>query len=107
MKKLKLRMDALRVESFETVAGPGAARGTVRGNEPTAGCTETANPECTQAFACETYGDCTMYGSCEGTCGNSCVDTCQVSCYGTCDETCATCYATACGCVSDGAPVCA
>ena len=31
MSKLKLEIETLRVESFETAAGPGAARGTVRG----------------------------------------------------------------------------
>jgi hypothetical protein len=32
MKKLKLELESLRVQSFETAAGRGAERGTVRGN---------------------------------------------------------------------------
>jgi hypothetical protein len=106
MKKLKLRMDDLRVESFETIAGNGGARGTVPGNEPSVMCSNTctANADCTNDFACETYGDCTLAGSCEGTCGNSCDATCQVSCYGTCDATCNSCFETDCGCYT--LPVC-
>lgn len=106
MKKLRLRMDDLRVESFATLGGPAQPRGTVRGHEPTVMCsgTCTANPDCTDVFACETYGDCTLAGSCEGTCGNSCDVTCQVSCYGTCDATCNSCVETDCGCYT--LPVC-
>ncbi len=107
MTKLKLRMDDLRVESFATLAGKGMPRGTVRANVYSEQCTETANPDCTLAFACETYGDCTLYGSCEGTCGRTCDAGCGVSANGSCDATCETCYETACGCASDGAPVCA
>lgn len=108
MNKLKLRMDDLRVESFETLARGADARGTVRGHEPSVHCSNTctANPDCTLEFMCETYGDCTLAGSCEGTCGRSCDNTCQVSCGGTCDVTCGSCYYTVCGCQSDGAPVC-
>lgn len=106
MNKLKLRADELRVESFPIAAGAGWSRGTVRANEPTVMCsgTCTANPDCTNDFACETYGECTLAGSCQGTCGNSCDVTCQVSCDGTCDVTCHSCFETECGCYT--LPVC-
>lgn len=37
MRKLKLDVNALRVESFEAYAGDGRALGTVRGNMPSPG----------------------------------------------------------------------
>jgi hypothetical protein len=38
MKKLGLRLEELRVETFETAAAERDARGTVRGNQDTASC---------------------------------------------------------------------
>ena len=63
MRKLKLAVETLRVESFDTAARP-AARGTVRGAEDTfhADC-DTNNMWCTY----QTYEE----PSCGGTC-NSC-----------------------------------
>ena len=55
MSKLKLEIDALRVESFETSAGAAAARGTVRGAQ---GCD-------TNAHDCDPI-----------TCGPSCIGSC-------------------------------
>jgi hypothetical protein len=91
MKKLKLEMDELRVESFQTTAAGGAARGTVRGNNITHGeswdlpCipddgNQTLDPAlcATQVYTCA--------ASCNGTC-NSCYGTCY-SCYGTCYGSC-------------------
>ncbi|HEX5871680.1 MAG TPA: pinensin family lanthipeptide [Longimicrobium sp.] len=65
MRKLKLDLDHLAVESFETNAADGAQRGTVRGFNPT----------------------------CENSCLDTCYYTCGGSCAGTCTEpTCITCH---------------
>jgi hypothetical protein len=107
MKKLKLQLDELQVESFHTARAE-APRGTVQGNQPTRLCT---------GYGCTDYVDCTIdFGcapdtqdaSCEGTCGNTCYDTCLVSCNGTCDGACFTvgysCYDTnCCGSIADSA----
>lgn len=86
MKKLKLMVDDLTVESFGT--GPlEAVRGTVGGrNEP--------------AYT----------ASCDGTCVASCVscvDTCQNTCWDSCWGTCDTCYNTCgLGCTHPGYGTC-
>jgi hypothetical protein len=99
MKKLKLELDELQVESFQTERGM-VQRGTVKGNAPpTSFCTEYI--DCTWDFGCET-----QLASCEGTCntcaGGSCEGTCGGSCYGTCDASCNTCgyscYESDCAC---------
>jgi len=89
MKKLKLELDELKVESFQTDRGA-SARGTVRGQGEGSyelGC-PTMDPSCN--------------GSCEGTCPGSCVGTCGGSCYGSCDATCFSCdyscYESGCRC---------
>ncbi|HYH82766.1 MAG TPA: pinensin family lanthipeptide [Longimicrobium sp.] len=56
--RLKLRIDALRVESFETAA-VGSARGTVRGNGLVAARCDTNAPDCDPI-----------------TCGPSCIGAC-------------------------------
>jgi hypothetical protein len=61
MKKMKLSVDTLRVESFATAA-PAAARGTVRGNAAALACNTDA-PDCdpiTCAGSC--IGPCTSNG---------------------------------------------
>lgn len=63
MPKLRLSLEQLTVDSFDTSA-TAAARGTVRGEE------------CT----CQT--DCTCPGC--PTCDNTCHESCYESCYGTC-----------------------
>ncbi|HET7232418.1 MAG TPA: hypothetical protein VFJ16_20590 [Longimicrobium sp.] len=74
MKKLKLEIGELCVESFATRTDDDAVRGTVAGqNEPA-------------------YTE-----SCDGSCMNtciSCVNTCLNTCQASCWNTCATCYAT-------------
>ena len=62
MKKLKLNVDALQVESFRP-SQPDTARGTVQGHEPTY------------------YGSCYCY-TIEMTCPNTCqrVESCQLFC---------------------------
>ena len=67
MKKLKLEMDDLRVDSFEVREGT-EERGTVEGRYVT--------------FTCD--------ASCGGTC-DSCMDTCLNTCPDSCWNTCATC----------------
>lgn len=90
MHKLKLDLDQLAVESFDTNPSDSARRGTVQGFVPT--------PAATCFITCPTcYNTC---ASCGGTCDNSCGGTCYCSgytcggsCGGTCNEvTCVTCH---------------
>ena len=75
MKKLSLDVDALRVESFDTSAGGGAARGTVRGNDsrpPTF--TETLVPTTTDPnlqCMCQSGAPCVQ--TLETACGPDCI----------------------------------
>lgn len=74
MKKLRLQLDDLSVESFGTHQEE-TARGTVAGRN---------EPPYTQS--CD--------GSCVATCAscvNTCLNTCQASCAGTCDTCAPTC----------------
>lgn len=66
MRKIKLNLEALNVESFATAAAAGA-RGTVLGNQPTRG----ANTQCASAYdACPT-------GFCAPTYDLACTQTCD------------------------------
>jgi hypothetical protein len=56
MRKMKLELERLAVDSFEMTADGADARGTIRGNEDTIAC----------SFR------------------NSCIDSCQLSCTGSC-----------------------
>jgi hypothetical protein len=67
MKKLKLELDDIRVDSFEL--GKESGRGTVRAN-------------------CACCGCCPCCCTCCCTCDPSCGDTCYDSCGGTCDVSC-------------------
>lgn len=80
MRKLKLSLDALEVESFEATANT-SLRGTVPAHE----WTEYADESC--FGTCES--DCTRNASCQGQCGTgaSCYGTCYASCNGTCNCT--------------------
>jgi hypothetical protein len=79
--KLKLQLDDLGVESFETIS-PAWERGTVVGEQCTCytQCTCPGCPTCvntcaaTCAFTCDDY---TCAASCDGSCGASCWDTCR------------------------------
>jgi hypothetical protein len=92
MNKLKLRLDELRVDSFQT-SPPAAERGTVVGKQETWGhCTVSYDPSC--GVSCTT-------DSCEGpTCPYTCAESCNGSCGpGTCFQTCDvfnTCYGMVC-----------
>jgi hypothetical protein len=87
MNKLKLRLDDLQVDTFQTTSVK-KQKGTVFGEQ----CTCYTNCTCPGCPTC--YASCngTCDASCNGTCGVSCNgtcgDTCDVSCNGTCDDTC-------------------
>ena len=98
MRKLKLALDAIQVESFTTHSGA-AARGTVDGQQrQTFGCPTWTCP----APTLDTCDQATCDYSCNGGCGTgatcySCVQTCAVSCQScavSCDSCVATCDAT-------------
>ena len=78
--KLKLQLDDLTVDSFDTVSAA-PAKGTVFGEE------------CTCPTACT----CPGCPTCDATCPATCPESCDFSCGGTCDsceETCdPVCYA--------------
>ena len=95
MSKLKLQLDDLAVESFDTTA-PRKEKGTVFGEQCTCAtnCTCPGCPTCdhTCAYTCDdaTCPNCpTCAASCNGTCAGatcdgSCDCTAEASCYGTC-----------------------
>ena len=73
MKKLKLDLDELSVESFATTPERGREGGTVFGQN-----------HCTCYTQCTCPGCPTCDASCNGTCGGTCAGTCDASCNGTC-----------------------
>ncbi|HET7461786.1 MAG TPA: hypothetical protein VFJ82_11090 [Longimicrobium sp.] len=84
MKKLKLELDSMEVESFET-ATTEQDPGTVRAHltyDPEAGCGPTEESRCVTDCGCS--GMWTCPGSIPGTCDGG------VTCYGTCHT--AQCY---------------
>ncbi len=81
MSKLTLELDALKVESFGTTAGPVAGAGTVRAHA--GGMVEE------EAEAAITTPPATREPTCLGTCNRSCWGTCDASCPGTCAWSCA------------------
>ena len=80
MRKLKLEIDALRVESFDTAATR-VDPGTVRAHGDAMG--EAMD----EAIAITTPQ--TQQASCFGTCKISCIGTCLASCLGSCAFSCA------------------
>jgi len=100
MRKLKLEIDALRVESFETSATAMDA-GTVRAHADAVGMEED--------FVAITTPQ-TQQVSCIGTCRISCLGTCLASCGGTCNCTDLCSLGCSDGCTAgtclSGAPVC-
>ncbi|HST61103.1 MAG TPA: hypothetical protein VLK84_20530 [Longimicrobium sp.] len=83
MKKLKLDLEALEVDTFDP-ATPDEGDGTVFGEQIGV----------TAWFSCA-HGTClSCQASCRGTCGASCFVTCQLSCFRTCGQ--ATCGAHTC-----------
>ncbi len=87
-RKLKLNLDELAIDSFDTTKSE-ARNGTVFGEQ------------CTCYTQCTCPGCPTCYASCNGTCGGTCGEnTCAASCNGTCGAaTCGySCNYTDCGC---------
>ena len=77
MKKLKLNLDEIKIESFETVTVSTLRKGTINGEEsvPPSECNDTCtSPSC--------FGDscgitCSPNTTCVETCqGNTCIDSC-------------------------------
>ena len=96
MKKMKLNLEALAVDSFDTTR-TAVRDGTVFGEQ------------CTCATNCTCPGCPTCHESCNGTCGDSCYGTCAGQ--NTCDATCDSCYHTQCanscyGCFTVSGGVC-
>jgi len=85
MKKLKLNLDEIKVESFQTVQAL-INKGTVLGNDEwTVTCPPDTEAGCaTEAATCPN----TCVNTCAATCPNTCIATCVASCNGTCDGTC-------------------
>lgn len=102
MAKLKLDVNSLSVQSFQTVATEGAARGTVHGRaevpDKTYGC--SINPPCLHTEQLSCNGTCyeTCHESChwELTC-HTCLATCPITCWNTCGNTCGSCMVATCG----------
>jgi hypothetical protein len=77
--KLKLKLDDLLVDTFQTTSAQ-KEKGTVFGEQ----CTCYTNCTCPGCPTC----DGTCDASCNGTCDASCNGTCGASCNGTCNATC-------------------
>jgi len=80
MNKLKLDVESLNVQTFDTGSGSGSGAGTVRGHTG-----EFCIDDLPTIATCEGMGSCPK-SACGPTCGNTMVNTCQ-SC---------TCWATGC-----------
>lgn len=96
MQKLKLNLEALSVESFDTTGAEAEQRGTVKGHIPP----WTEGRECESIDVCTNWDCGTAYSDCGG-CGTAASDcgTCATNC-GSCYD--ATCGATYCGtCATD------
>jgi hypothetical protein len=98
MKKLRLELDSLAVESFDTAAAQ-KPKGTVFGEQCTCNtmCAQQTCPGCptcdnTCAYTCDdaTCPACpTCAASCNGSCEATCYGTCgEYTCAFTCEETC-------------------
>jgi len=79
MRKLKLQLDDLQVDTFQTTPAQ-KPKGTVFGEQ----CTCHTNCTCPGCPTC--YASCN--GTCDASCNGSCGATCDASCNGTCDWTC-------------------
>ena len=82
MTKLKLQLDDLSVESFETHFAE--AQGTVLGND-----SDYTEGTCPGFATCDASCDASCNGTCfqtcaGGTCNGTCGFSCPQSCYGTC-----------------------
>ena len=80
MRKLKLQVEELVVDSFEAVGGRRKAAGTVQGHQDTVAatvCTYSHQYNISCAYGCSNYCAYTLYETCEGPTCNSpqCVKT--------------------------------
>ena len=66
MRKMKLEVEGLSVESFDVLAGDADAHGTVRANEATALCTRA--PACTNTGELSCTGSCRTGLNCQQVC---------------------------------------
>jgi hypothetical protein len=86
MKKFRLELDDLRIDSFSTTPAQ-APKGTVFGEQ----CTCYTNCTCPGCPTCDASCNGTCDASCNGTCYTGCrcpVETDYGSCAGTCDGSC-------------------
>ena len=86
MKKFKLELDDLRIDSFSTTPAQ-TPKGTVFGEQ----CTCYTNCTCPGCPTCDASCNGTCNASCNGTCATTCGcggDTVDYSCGGTCDGSC-------------------
>ncbi|HYR09772.1 MAG TPA: hypothetical protein VEQ60_18495 [Longimicrobium sp.] len=91
MKKMKLSLEQLAVDSFDTSAAP-AKRGTVFGEQCT--CPTNCTCPCMGTCAESCNGTCDYHYTCPATCyGGTCEHTCEQTCPAlhTCDLSCYTC----------------
>lgn len=97
MNKLKLRLDDLHIESFDTTV-PQKEKGTVFGEQCTcySECTCPGCPTCDASCNGTCEADTGCGPTCNASCRASCVDnTCAIDVYGTCGLSCPnTCYDT-------------
>jgi hypothetical protein len=83
MNKLKLRLDDLQVDTFQTTS-VSKQKGTVLGEQQCTCYTACGQNTCPGCPTCDASCNGTCGASCNGTCGA----TCDASCYGSCDYTC-------------------
>ena len=74
MNKLKLSLDDLHVDTFQTAPAEGG-KGTVFGEQ----CTCYTNCTCPGAATCDASCDATCGFTCDLSCGDTCFISCQVS----------------------------
>ena len=89
MRKLRLQLEDLRIDSFDTTPAP-KEKGTVFGEQCTCytQCTCPGCPTCANYVTCDASCNGTCDASCNGTCGASCNGTCGATCDWTCGFTC-------------------
>ena len=104
MKKLKLSVEDLKVQSFNV--NENNSNGGVVANNPTpySGCLETCGISVCVGECLTDAGTCV--GTCNDTCGNTCGNTCNNTCQNTCGVTCGQNCVTVDGCQTDPHNMC-
>jgi hypothetical protein len=90
MKKLKLDLEDLSVESFATTPDSRGEGGTVFGQQ----CTCYTQCTCPGCPTCDASCNGTCGGTCDASCNGTCGGSCDFSCEGTCYDSCMNCTAT-------------